>query len=727
LHERLSAPSTAPSGLLSVDDPFLVGRHASEPLDPSTARELADVALQDGETSPPAPERRVVEVDPEPYPALYGQGVRRCVVLALPRGRSEGMRIVLGTRSEETPDQASFSEVRRRAQQASRALARIRKNRDDRSRKEAETEGDSTTEAVASLSDPSGGSPHESVEREEEPETAPEPCARDGSPPGPKGGTTEPRGLGIGITDADGAFVYVNAAWGKAFGADEPDALVERSWHAFYDESVVDAFQTEYLPDLRDAGRWRGDVAARSLDGSPLRLTLSLIDLEEGGVVWVGSQIAVPAATDGTEVEHTAANPPMIHRQSVSEIYHPYTNRLETLRTIDQKILAAKSPREIAEVTLQHAQEIVSFRSATVSEIDWEQETVNVLASSNNVLDGPVTLSLDEVYLSDRLRAGRTEVISDQDYKPVPEAERRIREMGLRSILCLPMVVEGDVIGVVHVGRTEPDAFTDEDWEVGRELADHMAIAIRQARLLERVQRDSERLEQKVHERTKELEAFTYSVSHDLRTPLRAVDGFSRKLQVQYANALDEEGQRLLSVVRENAQKMGQLIDDLLVLSRLGRHELRRQPVDMEALAETVVRDLRQNAPQRSVTLTLQSLPPAQADRSMMRRVLENLLSNALKFTQGTADPVIEVGATEKKGRTVYFVRDNGAGFDADYADKMFGVFERLHDESEFSGTGVGLAIVERVVHRHDGRVWAEGAVGEGATVYFCVSCDETA
>jgi signal transduction histidine kinase len=293
-----------------------------------------------------------------------------------------------------------------------------------------------------------------------------------------------------------------------------------------------------------------------------------------------------------------------------------------------------------------------------------------------------------------------------------------MHEMGLQSILCLPMVVEGEVVGVVHVGRTEPDAFTATDWEVGRELADHMAIALRQAQLLEAVQKRREHLEARVQERTAELESFTYSVSHDLRTPLRAIDGYTRILKEEHADQLDEEGRRLLNVIYDSAQTMGDQIDDLLTLSRVGRREMNRVPVDVEDLAREAFDELCRARPAAAdVSFEVQALPDAYADRSMLRHVFTNLLSNALKFTQQEEPPRIEVGAETPDEAVVYFVRDNGIGFDPDRADEMFGVFERLHEDVE--GTGVGLALVERILRRHEGEVWAEGREGEGATIFF--------
>lgn len=221
-----------------------------------------------------------------------------------------------------------------------------------------------------------------------------------------------------------------------------------------------------------------------------------------------------------------------------------------------------------------------------------------------------------------------------------------------------------------------------------------------------------------------ELEAFTFTVSHDLRAPLRAIDGFSRVLLQKHAQSLDDEGRRLLTVVRANTQKMGQLIDDLLAFARLGRQHMSPRPVDMRELADGVVRELTADLGQRDVRLSIGALPPAYGDPALLRQVFVNLLSNAMKFTRPRSTAAIEVGAETGGVEVTYYVRDNGVGFDQRYAPKMFGVFERLHTAEEFEGTGVGLAIVELIVRRHGGRVWAEGAIDQGTTISFTLPHD---
>jgi signal transduction histidine kinase len=240
------------------------------------------------------------------------------------------------------------------------------------------------------------------------------------------------------------------------------------------------------------------------------------------------------------------------------------------------------------------------------------------------------------------------------------------------------------------------------------------------------VQEMQQRLEARVAERTalleaanKELEAFSYSVSHDLRAPLRSIDGFSQALLEDCADALNEQGAGYLKRVRANAQRMAELIDDLLELARLGRGDLNRNRVNLSEIGHAVATDLRKTDPNRHVEVHIQDDLVVDADRRLVQILLENLLGNAWKFTANVAKATIQVGVDYADGRAVYFVRDNGAGFDMTYVDKLFRPFQRLHGDGDFPGTGIGLATVRRIVDRHGGRVWAEGAVGAGATVYF--------
>jgi len=268
-------------------------------------------------------------------------------------------------------------------------------------------------------------------------------------------------------------------------------------------------------------------------------------------------------------------------------------------------------------------------------------------------------------------------------------------------------------------------------------LADAAARAVENVRLLEE-------LEQRVQERTAqleianhELEAFSYSVSHDLRAPLRAMSGFSRILSEDYETQMPPEATRYLGLIDQNAGQMGELIDDLLRFSRLSRQQLNKQSVTMDEMVRQVLEELQAVQEGKEVEITIGKLPECQADPALLKQVWVNLLSNALKFTRKCGAAKIEVGYLphpklpaaltgtdpaakfEGNGGGAYFVKDNGVGFDMQYVNKLFGVFQRLHRAEDYEGTGVGLAIVQRVIHRHGGRVWAEAEVDKGATFYF--------
>jgi light-regulated signal transduction histidine kinase (bacteriophytochrome) len=221
-------------------------------------------------------------------------------------------------------------------------------------------------------------------------------------------------------------------------------------------------------------------------------------------------------------------------------------------------------------------------------------------------------------------------------------------------------------------------------------------------------------------EANKELEAFTYSVSHDLKSPILAIEGFSHMLS-KHADCLDTEGFRLLEVIRVNTYRLRQIIDDLLALSKAGRHRIRKAALNLTEMIKQVFEELRSIEPERDLQLIVQDLPPALGDPSLIRQVLVNLLGNAVKFTGTRKTSLIVVGGNVEEQENIYFVRDNGVGFNKRYAHKLFEVFQRLHSQEEFKGTGVGLTIVKRIIDRHGGRVWAEGKADEGATFYFAL------
>jgi PAS domain S-box-containing protein len=414
-------------------------------------------------------------------------------------------------------------------------------------------------------------------------------------------------------------------------------------------------------------------------------------------------------------------------RKQAEVALRQYVERLRAMREMDRSILAAKTAEEIASVALRRLRDLVPSERVTVTLKGPTPDEATVLAAD---VDGERTVEAGErlpieLYgslsslIAERLQQGETYLL---DVLSVPNPAPTLREVwakGRRYYFIVPLLAGDELMGSLSLGTDCVSELTTEHLEIARGIADGLAIAVRQARLHEQIGRHAAELEQRVAERTAELEAFSYSVSHDLRTPLLTIDGFSRMLLEDHTDGLDAEGRRLLETICRSSQNMGRLIDDLLAFSRLGRQEMRPAEVRMSILARMMYEELRASEPERKLQFDLQPLPTAHGDQSMIRQVWGNLLANAIKFTGPREIAVIEVGAAEEENQNVYYVRDNGVGFEMKYADKLFGVFQRLHSDEEFAGTGVGLAFVQRIIHRHGGRVWAEGKVGEGATVYF--------
>jgi PAS domain S-box-containing protein len=304
------------------------------------------------------------------------------------------------------------------------------------------------------------------------------------------------------------------------------------------------------------------------------------------------------------------------------------------------------------------------------------------------------------------------------------------------ALTLIQNIKQGDIVKSFELRRLAKDGRVLDVWLTSTLLRDEkgspVAIATTERDITERNRTQEEirelnaGLERRIIERTtqleaanKELEAFSYSVSHDLRAPLRSIDGFSQVLLEDYADKIDADGQDALKRVRAAAQRMAQLIDDMLKLSRVTRSEMRLETVGLSAMAHAVLDELQRTQPDRQVDCVIAEGIVAKGDMQLLRAVLENLLGNAWKFTGKQGYARIEFGRVQHDGETAYFVRDNGAGFDMAFVNKLFGAFQRLHTVEEFPGTGIGLATVQRVIHRHGGRVWAEGALAQGATFYF--------
>ena len=403
-----------------------------------------------------------------------------------------------------------------------------------------------------------------------------------------------------------------------------------------------------------------------------------------------------------------------------------HAERLRILAAIDQAVIAEQAADAIAAAVIQPLRELLDVPRAIVNRFDLAAGEVEWIAAAGRRRThvGPgVRYPLNFMGDLEWLQRGEPQTIDVHALPPSPHSKALLAS-GVRWYMAVPMIAGGQLIGAISFGGEQRD-FRPEQIAIAREVAAQLAIATAQTRLLERVKAHAAELDARVRSRTveleavnRELESFSYSVSHDLRAPLRGIDGYARMLDEDYASRLDDEARRLIGVVRSSARRMGQLIDDLLAFSRLSRQQPNAAHVDMVRLAREVVDETRGTS---TAAVDLLPLPPATADGALMKQVWVNLVANAFKYSAKKPDPRIEIGAREAPGEALYWVRDNGAGFDMRYADKLFGVFQRLHRAEEFEGTGVGLAIVQRIVARHGGRVWAEGRPGEGACFYFAL------
>ena len=297
-------------------------------------------------------------------------------------------------------------------------------------------------------------------------------------------------------------------------------------------------------------------------------------------------------------------------------------------------------------------------------------------------------------------------------------------EAGVRAVQSTPLISRaGELVGMFSTLYGVPRRPEEADLHLLDLLARQAADLIERMQVMETLAKRSEQLEMA----NKELESFSYSVSHDLQAPLRAIEGYTRMILKKHTDKLDGDAISKFNVIRDNTRMMGQLIADLLALSRLGRTHLSMAKVDPEELIREVWEELKAASPERCLTLKIAKLPPCLGDRGLIKQAFINLLANAVKFTKTREAALIEAEGEVKGGEVLYRIRDNGVGFDMQYHDKLFGVFQRLHSADQFEGTGVGLAIVQRVVHRHGGKIWAEGKVDEGATFYLTLPWAATA
>ncbi|HEU4681507.1 MAG TPA: GAF domain-containing protein, partial [Gemmatimonadales bacterium] len=522
---------------------------------------------------------------------------------------------------------------------------------------------------------------------------------------------------GIWVADDRGVITYVNQRMADLLGYGN-GGLLGRPVFDFIDADSKPGAQRTLSRHGSRPG-FSQDLRFRRCDGSQLWGLVSSSPILGRDGVLVGT---VGMLTDITE------------RKRTEDQLRRSADRLAMLHDMDQAILAAQSPSEVGRAALGRMRRMVSCQRCTVVLFDFERREAELIAGySSGVQLSPASISLEELPPAETLRAGSVRYVEDLTalQEPAPALLQLMAE-GFRSVLSAPLLVEGEVIGEINLASTTSDAFSAEHRDIALEVANPLAIAIQHARLREEVSRQAGELERRLGEKgaalratTAELETLLYSVSHDVRAPLRHLIGFSRLLLDDFGKELDAGALHYAERIHQAADQMATLIDDLVGLSRIGRQDLLRREVRLSTLVEDVVDQLRSQTNGRSIDWQIEELPVVDADPGLARIAVTHLLSNAIKFTRPRQRAEIRIAPVQADGQTGLAVRDNGVGFKMAYAGKLFGMFQRLHRPDEFEGNGAGLAIVQRIAHKHGGRVWVEAEPDAGATFFLTLGSGE--
>jgi PAS domain S-box-containing protein len=563
------------------------------------------------------------------------------------------------------------------------------------------------------------------------------------------------------ITNAHGVILMINAQTEKLFGfsrheivGKEVELLIPQRFHhrhIHHREGYVEK------PNARSMGIGM-DLYGTRKDGNefPVEVSLSpmkIIGEEEIIVISAIRDISRQKETE-TQIKELNENLERLVEERTRELELALANEKAsriTLKQQQQRLTLLAEASEVLSSSLHYSETLQNLaQKLTPGIADWcaideatDDGLIKRIAVSHvNAEKTRLVWELTQKYpINPHAKKGiyqviRTRVpelylhIQDDSLKAFAQDEdhlRLIRELGLRSAIIVPLLVRDKVYGVMTLVLAESERYYEEtDLEFAKELARRATLAIENAKLYREAQDANMELEHRVARRTheleainKELESFSYSVSHDLRAPLRSIDGFSNKLLKDYGELFDAQGKDYFMRVKNASQHMGHLIDDLLKLARLSRMEMNVEVTDLSAIATSIVDELKAANPERETIISIQPEMMVRVDRNLMHIALQNLLGNAWKYSKNKAVTKIEFATTVHDRQTVYFVRDNGVGFSMKYVDKLFGAFQRLHSIAEFEGTGIGLATVQRIIHRHQGNIWAQGEVNEGATFFF--------
>jgi PAS domain S-box-containing protein len=510
---------------------------------------------------------------------------------------------------------------------------------------------------------------------------------------------------GIWVADDQGIITYVNPRMADLLGYQNGAMLGHPVFDFIDDGSRTNAVRA--LMRSSSAGADSQDLRFRRKDGSEL---------------W-GLVSATPiVGRDGARLGVVGMVTDITQRKHAEERLRRSAERLAALHDMDQAILAARSPAEIGRAAIGRLRRMIPSQRCSVVIFDLQRQEAQMIAGyANDRVLAAAPLAIPEAEV---LRRGAARYVEDVTRaEEVPAIFRPMVEDGMRSILSVPLIVDGETIGEVQLASVTPATFDAEHREIAQEIAAPLAIAIQHARLRDELGHQTAELERRVAERgaalraaNAELETLLYSISHDLRTPVRHLGGFAQLLLDDCGPALDPAVRHYAERIREGASRMASLMDDLALLARIGRQDLLRREVNLNTLVEDVVSQFQPQIDPGRVEWHIEELPVVECDPALIRVAVSSLVSNALKFTRTREQAQIRIRPIESDNQAGIAIQDNGVGFKMAYAGKLFGLFQRLHRSDEFEGNGAGLALVQRIVLKHGGRVWAESELDRGAT-----------
>ncbi len=515
---------------------------------------------------------------------------------------------------------------------------------------------------------------------------------------------------GIWVADDRGMITYVNKRLADLLGYGNGSML---------GRPVYDFIEAESRPGAQRT------LSRRTQPGQSQDLRFRRRD---GTLLWGLVSSSPILAKDGALIGTVGMVTDITERKRTEDQLRRSADRLTMLHDMDQAILAAQSPAEVGRAAMGRMRRMVPCQRCTVILFDFEREKAELIAGySSGAQMSPTPLPLQEFSPAEVLQRGSVRYMEDlAAIEDLPPILRQLLAEGVRSVISVPLMVDGEVIGEINLGSSTPAAYEPEHRDIALEVATPLAIAIQQARLRQEIARQTGELERKLGERSAalraamaEVETLLYSVSHDLRAPLRHLIGFSRMLLDDHGQDLEPGALHYAERINQAAGQMANLIDDLVGLSRIGRQDLFRREVGLTTLVEDVVDHLRASTDGRVIEWSIEELPTVECDPALTKIAVTHLLANAVKFTAPRERAMIRVGPVQVDGQAGLRVEDNGVGFKMAYAGKLFGMFQRLHRPDEFEGNGAGLAIVQRIAHKHGGRVWAESEPDAGATFYL--------